>query len=131
VAGQLSGTAVLVADGDAESSTSSRTSSRKKARQSEALRTRERLWRSRTWRPDVILLDIAMPEMDGYDLLATIRREPSLRAIPAVAVTGHGYARDKQRAEDVGFAKHITKPVDIDTLVDVIAELVPCPPVAS
>ena len=78
-----------------------------------------------TWRPDVMLLDISMPELDGYDLLKAIRRDVALRAIPAVAVTGHAYAADKRRAADAGFARHVTKPVDIDVLIHVIAELVP------
>jgi CheY-like chemotaxis protein len=81
----------------------------------------------RTWRPDVMLLDIAMPEVDGYDLLDAIRRDATLRAIPAVAVTGHAFDHDKRRAVDAGFARHVTKPVDIDVLIRVIAELVPAP----
>jgi two-component system, chemotaxis family, CheB/CheR fusion protein len=126
MAGQLSGTAVLVADDDVESLDAIEdVIAEQGATVRSAKNAREALEVLRTWRPDILVLDIAMPEMDGYDLLATIRREPSLRAIPAIAVTGHGYARDKRRAEDVGFAKHITKPVDIDTLVDIIAELVP------
>jgi CheY-like chemotaxis protein len=82
----------------------------------------------RTWRPDVMLLDIAMPEMDGYALLEAIRRDGTLRAIPAVAVTGHAYGHDKRRAADAGFARHVTKPVDIDVMIGVIAALVPDPP---
>ena len=129
MAGALSGTAVLVADDDAESlDVIEDVIAEQGATVRSATNAREALELLRTWRPDIILLDIAMPEMDGYDLLATIRRQPSLCAIPAIAVTGHGYARDKQRAKDVGFAKHITKPVDIDTLVHVIAELVPAVP---
>jgi two-component system, chemotaxis family, CheB/CheR fusion protein len=124
MAGVLSGRAVLVADDDAESlDVIADVIAEEGATVRSATSAREALELLRTWRPDILLLDIAMPEIDGYDLLATIRREPSLRTIPAVAMTGHGYARDKQRAADVGFAKHITKPVDIDTLVHVIAEL--------
>jgi CheY-like chemotaxis protein len=124
--GGLSGTTVLVVDNDvdnldiveliiAEHGGTVRS----------ATSGREVLEVLRTWRPDVILLDISMPEMDGYDLLAAIRREPALRSIPAVAVTAHGYARDKQRSEDAGFVRHITKPIDIETLIRVIAELAP------
>jgi CheY-like chemotaxis protein len=124
--GPLSGTGVLVADNDADSlDVIEFVIASQGATVRSATSAREALEILRTWRPDVMLLDIAMPEMDGYDLLTAIRREPSLRGIPAVAVTGHAYARDKQRAEAVGFARHITKPVDIDTLIGVIAELVP------
>ena len=129
MAGAPSGTAVLVADDDLESlEVMEDVIAEQGATVRSASNAGEVLEVLRTWRPDVIVLDIAMPEMNGHDLLATIRQEPSLRAIPAVAMTGHGHARDKQRAQDVGFAKHITKPVDIDTLVHVIAELVRAPP---
>ncbi len=77
-----------------------------------------------TWTPDVLLLDIAMPLMDGYDLLKAIRREAMLRDVPAVAVTAGAYERDKQRALEEGFAAHISKPVDIDTLVNLVRSLV-------
>jgi CheY-like chemotaxis protein len=132
MAGALSGTAVLVADDDDESlDVIEDVIAEQGATVRGATNAREVLHILRTWRPDVIVLDIRMPGMDGYDLLAAIRREPSLRAIPAVAVTGHGHARDKQLAEAVGFAKHITKPVDIDTLVHVIAGLARVPAVAG
>ena len=124
--GPLSGTAILVADNDADSlDVLAYVISEQGAAVRTATNAREVLEVLRTWRPDIMLLDIAMPEMDGYDLLTAIRQEPSLHAIPAVAVTGHTYASDKQRAEDVGFARHIAKPVDIDTLLQIITELVP------
>ena len=75
------------------------------------------------WTPDVLLLDLSMPEMDGYDLLSAIRREPGLRAVPAVAVTGLGYPCDKDCAFSVGFAAHMTKPFDASALIDSVAWL--------
>jgi diguanylate cyclase len=130
--GGLSGTTVLIVDNDVDSLDIVELII---AEQGGTVRSatsgREVLEVLQTWRPDIILLDISMPEMDGYDLLAAIRREPALRSIPAVALTGHGYARDKQRSEDAGFVRHITKPLDIETLLRVIVELVPAKTLAA
>jgi CheY-like chemotaxis protein len=79
----------------------------------------------RTWTPDVMLLDISMPEMDGCELLTVIRRQLALRGILAVAVTGYGEASDRLRCAEAGFAAHVTKPFDGETLVQLIASLVP------
>jgi CheY-like chemotaxis protein len=76
-----------------------------------------------SWKPDALLLDISLPDMDGYALLETIRNEPLLHDVPAVAVTGRAYERDKQRAADAGFALHVTKPFDGEALVHVVARL--------
>jgi CheY-like chemotaxis protein len=81
----------------------------------------------RRWRPDVMLLDISMPDMDGCELLRVLRRQPALRGILAVAVTGYGEASDRVRCAEAGFEAHITKPFDGDTLVQLIASLVPHP----
>ena len=81
----------------------------------------------RRWTPDVMLFDISMPEMDGCELLTIIRRQPALRGILAVAVTGYGEARDRLRYAEAGFEAHITKPFDGETLVQLIASLVPHP----
>jgi CheY-like chemotaxis protein len=72
------------------------------------------------WVPDVILLDIGMPGMNGYDLLLAIRQQDGLESVPAVAVTGFGYSVDKDRAFDVGFSVHVTKPFQSDVLVDLV-----------
>jgi CheY-like chemotaxis protein len=72
------------------------------------------------WVPDVLLLDIGMPDMNGYDLLLAIRRQDGLENVPAVAVTGFGYTVDKDRAFDVGFSVHVTKPFKSDVLVDLV-----------
>jgi two-component system CheB/CheR fusion protein len=82
----------------------------------------------KTWTPEVLLLDIEMPGMDGYQLLTAIRREPALRKVPAVAITGLGYPADKDRAFSAGFAAHMTKPFDCPALVDLVEWLTSKPP---
>ncbi len=71
----------------------------------------------------MILLDVSLPDMDGCDVLAVIRREPTLREVPAVAVTGLSLARDRARCTEAGFAEHITKPFDLEALIRLIARL--------
>ncbi len=78
-----------------------------------------------SFRPDVLLLDISLPEMDGYDLLKAIRRDPAMRNVPALAVTAHAYERDKQRAAEAGFSVHVSKPFDAEALVYLVAKLNP------
>ncbi|MEH1826832.1 MAG: response regulator [Nostoc sp.] len=77
------------------------------------------------FQPDVLVLDIGMPEMDGYMLLEQIRSLPSQGGqIPAIALTAYAGKLDKQQAISAGFQAHLSKPVDIAQLVEVIAELV-------
>jgi CheY-like chemotaxis protein len=73
--------------------------------------------------PHVLLLDISMPEGDGIELLAAIRGIDRLRDIPAIAVTAHAYAGDRERCIDAGFVEHVTKPYDGDALLALVARL--------
>jgi CheY-like chemotaxis protein len=75
------------------------------------------------WLPDVLLLDIGLPGVDGYDLLGMLRRQPELSTVPAVAVTAYAFEKDKQRAIDAGFRMHISKPYDAAEIVDMLAGL--------
>jgi signal transduction histidine kinase len=70
-------------------------------------------------RPDIVLTDIQMPEMDGYELLDEIRRRSS-NGPPVIAITAHARGDDAARAVKAGFAAHITKPVDLPGLVSTI-----------
>ena len=79
------------------------------------------------WTPDGLLLDISMPDMSRHELLTVIRRQPALRGIPAVAVTGYSYEREKQRSMAAGFVGPIAKPIDVATLVELISLLTPRP----
>jgi CheY-like chemotaxis protein len=72
------------------------------------------------WTPDVLLLDIEMPVMNGYTLLSAIRSHAGLHDVPAVAVTGLGCPPDKDRAFAAGFEAHITKPFDGGALIDLV-----------
>jgi PAS domain S-box-containing protein len=76
----------------------------------------EALGRVRELRPEVVLLDIGMPGLDGYEVARRIRREPWGADVLLVAMTGWGEAKDKRRARDAGFDAHLTKPVDFDAL---------------
>ena len=69
-----------------------------------------------TFVPDVALLDIELPEMNGYDLAQRIRRVPQLRDVRLVALTGYGQADDRQRTREAGFDDHLVKPVEPQAL---------------
>ncbi|MEO8296897.1 MAG: ATP-binding protein [Burkholderiales bacterium] len=72
---------------------------------------------------DLLLSDVAMPGMDGYQLIGALRRQPRHARLPAVAVTGFGRPQDHQRALAAGFDGHIGKPVSIEALRDLVATL--------
>ncbi len=75
--------------------------------------------------PDVALLDIGLPGMDGYEVARRLRRAPLTRGCVLIALTGYGQLEDKQLAAAAGFDSHLTKPVDPETLSDLLARLVP------
>jgi PAS domain S-box-containing protein len=77
---------------------------------------------AQTFRPDVAILDIGMPELSGYDVAKELRREPWGARMCLVALTGWGQDEDRQRAKNAGFDRHLTKPVDADALELLLAE---------
>lgn len=72
---------------------------------------------------DLVVSDISMPEMDGYQLLQELRKLPSMANVPAVALTGYGRGADVERALEEGFAEHLTKPLDLDQLLQIVRRL--------
>jgi CheY-like chemotaxis protein len=79
------------------------------------------LERVRVFQPDVALIDIGLPGMDGYQLAQALRESPHARALRLIALTGYGQAEDRRKALEAGFDLHLTKPVDPDRLQDFIA----------
>jgi CheY-like chemotaxis protein len=75
--------------------------------------------------PDVLVSDIGLPGEDGYSLIAHVRNMEAKHdeCLPAVALTAYAREEDRQRALDSGFQMHLSKPVDPDELVRVIAKL--------
>lgn len=69
-----------------------------------------------TFAPDVILLDIGMPHMDGFEVARQLRQLPELARTRIIAVSAYGSADDKQKAARAGFDEHFTKPVALDVL---------------
>jgi two-component system, chemotaxis family, CheB/CheR fusion protein len=73
---------------------------------------------------DLILSDISMPEMDGYELLSELRKLPRASHVPAIALTGFGRSEDLERARTAGFFTHLTKPIMFDQLLDAIQVII-------
>jgi CheY-like chemotaxis protein len=73
------------------------------------------------FRPHVVLLDLGLPGMDGYEVAAALRARPSTASAILVAMTGYGQEEDRRRSEGAGFAHHLVKPVDHAELERVIA----------
>jgi PAS domain S-box-containing protein len=72
---------------------------------------------------DVVLSDISMPEMDGFEFLSRLRQIPGKEDLPAVALTGFGRPEDVQRASEKGFYAHVTKPFDIQRLAMLLQQV--------
>lgn len=70
-----------------------------------------------TFRPQVVLLDLGLPGMDGFEVARRLRARPELAATRLIAITGYGQARDRQATAAAGFERHLTKPVDVDSLL--------------
>ncbi len=73
--------------------------------------------------PDVVIFDIGMPGMDGYELLARARGLPGMADVAAIAISGYAMEEDRERAFSAGFAAHVAKPVDVDELLTLIKKL--------
>jgi two-component system cell cycle response regulator len=71
-------------------------------------------------RPEVILLDIRMPEMDGYEVARVIRKTPGLEGTRIVAVTASAMVGDRERIAAAGFDGYVQKPIDPETFIDTL-----------
>lgn len=80
---------------------------------------------ARQHRPEVVLLDIGMPQMDGYEVARRLRRESWGSTLTLVAITGWGQDKDQRQAADAGFNAHLTKPVLPDVLENLLAQETP------
>lgn len=74
--------------------------------------------------PSVILLDIQLPGMDGYQVARSLRELPEINGIPIVAVTSYAMAGDREKALDSGCSGYIEKPIDAETFVSQIFEFI-------
>lgn len=79
---------------------------------------------ARSFRPHVILLDVMMPNMDGWEACATIKQDPAMADTPVVFLSARAQDADIERGTELGAAAYITKPFDPIDLLDLVAELV-------
>ena len=77
-------------------------------------------------KPDLVLLDISLPEMDGGEVLRRMRSDPQLQALPVIALTAHAMSGDREKYLNAGFNDYVTKPiVDEEVLLGAIKRLLP------
>jgi CheY-like chemotaxis protein len=112
---------VLVVDDNADAANSLVELLRLEGHAAEAAFTaRSGLDRFQVYAPEVVLLDIGLPEIDGYEVARTIRRGTSSTRVKLIALTGYGQAEDRERALNAGFDEHLVKPVEFDALQRVL-----------
>ena len=75
-----------------------------------------------TFRPEIVLLDIGLPKLNGYEACRRIREQPWGKNIVIVALTGWGQAEDREKSRNAGFDGHMIKPVDFAALTKLLAE---------
>ena len=83
----------------------------------------EGLAKARTEGPDLILMDMSLPVMDGWEATRTLKGDAATRSIPVVALTAHAMSTDRERALEAGCDAYETKPVDLPRLLDTMERL--------
>jgi CheY-like chemotaxis protein len=78
---------------------------------------------ARSFKPDVVFLDLNLPKMDGYEVARRLRKEPAMSGMALVAITGYGHEEERRRTREAGFHSHLLKPVDFDTLRELLSSL--------
>jgi CheY-like chemotaxis protein len=78
---------------------------------------------TKTYRPDVVFLDIGMPGMDGYEVARRLRQQPGLEEVVLAALTGWGQQEDRRRTAEAGFNHHLVKPPEPQTLEGLLADM--------
>ncbi len=91
---------------------------------SEAADGREALAMIRSERPDLVLLDLHMPALDGFGVVSELRADPSFRNIPVVALTASAMSGDREKALSAGFTSYIAKPVSLSFLKMEVSRLI-------
>ena len=74
------------------------------------------------FKPRVVLLDIGLPGIDGYEVAARLRKQPELGDCLIIGITGYGQEQDRRRSRDAGFDEHLVKPVDLNQLWSLFAD---------
>jgi CheY-like chemotaxis protein len=77
----------------------------------------------RAYRPHVVLLDIGLPGLDGYEVAKRMRQQPVLQNVVLVAMTGYGQESDRQRAQEAGFDHHLVKPARFEQVEKILATI--------
>jgi PAS domain S-box-containing protein len=123
---QLSGRRVLVVDDNRDAADSTITILRLLGHQAECAYTgHEALELARRFTADVVLLDLSMPDVDGFRTLKLLRSVPGLEQVFAIAVTGYGSGDDRRRTSQAGFDAHLIKPVELGSLIALLNEVRP------
>jgi len=91
----------------------------------------EGLAKAHDFRPDVVLCDIGLPVMDGYEVARRMRADPDLRSVHLIALTGYGLPEDIEKSRFAGFEDHLVKPPSLDALEERLAQLGPAAPVGG
>jgi CheY-like chemotaxis protein len=73
------------------------------------------------WPPDIVLCDIGLPELDGYEVAIALRQHPETAQARLIAITAYGSEAARRRSQEVGFEEHFVKPVDPDVLLELLA----------
>jgi CheY-like chemotaxis protein len=88
-----------------------------------ASRGEDAIRRAKELRPDVIILDVMMPGMSGYDVAEQLRQDPDTAGIPVVFLSARAQEEDRKRGHALGVAAYVTKPFDPGELVDIVRRL--------
>jgi len=72
------------------------------------------------YRPNVVLLDIGLPGLNGYEVAKQLRQQPALQNVVLVAMTGYGRESDRQRSQEAGFDYHLVKPGDFGKVLQIL-----------